>query len=338
MSRNISIAVLCLSAPALLGASAFVPVTHAGTSARQAPQFDPVSIKPCPADPPPSPAPGARPGFRSGGPPSSARISPGYARWECATLTQLVDQAYSDQEHPLLNTVDRPSAMSLQPKRVRGGPSWAGTDKFTIEAKASPDVTGNASRTLAILPAPMSLALRAVLEDRFQVKVHRATEDREIYVLTVGKGGINKEKMTTPVPGDCMTTAEYSSAVGAGQVFDKDHPATICGMALSTLDRGAIFSSSTIAQLAKYVSGLSSIDAFVLDRTGLDDKFNFTLKTDRSDTGELGLIHAVETFGLKLERTKAPAEYLVIDSAQKPRPDFATRAATSREPNTPTPR
>jgi uncharacterized protein (TIGR03435 family) len=46
---------------------------------------------------------------------------------------------------------------------VRGGPSWAYTDAFTIEAKGE-----------MIAAATLASLLRALLEDRFQLKVRRS--------------------------------------------------------------------------------------------------------------------------------------------------------------------
>src|SRR6478736_7488814 len=75
----------------------------AGASAGQT--FDVVSIKPC--DPSTPPTIGGSPG-RRGYPPWVPQTSPGYVVWTCATLAQLIDQAYVDKDHPLLNTTRSP--------------------------------------------------------------------------------------------------------------------------------------------------------------------------------------------------------------------------------------
>src|SRR5262249_14442260 len=154
-------------------------------------------------------------GFRGGSAPWHAQTSPGYVHWDCVTLADLVDQAWSDQDHPLLNETDRPRPQRFQPSRVKGGPPWAATETFTVEARAPLAVTRaglaeDASRNLARLPQAMAQALRAVLEDRFEVKVSRATEERPMYALRVAKSGLNKKNVTTPAAGDCLTLDEYS--------------------------------------------------------------------------------------------------------------------------------
>jgi uncharacterized protein (TIGR03435 family) len=67
------------------------------------------------------------------------------------------------------------------------------------------------------------------------------------------------------------------------------------------------------------------MDFFVLDQTGVDGTFNFSLEPEPGSAdnveGDGRMIRAVERLGLKIERTKGPAEYLVIESVQKPRPD-----------------
>jgi uncharacterized protein (TIGR03435 family) len=297
-----------------------------------APRFDVVSIKPCDpkapftrrGDPPPR-------GFRAGGAPYQAYVSPGSAYWDCVTLAQLVDQAYVDQEHPLLNIVDQPrqNAMVNQPRRVRGGPAWVEVDKFAIEAKASPDVTGpglagGSGKYLPKLPEGLSLALRAVLEDRFRAKVHRATEQQDMYALTIAPSGLNKKTVTVPVPGDCLTIAEYSAAVSAGQ-----SPDAICGRAFSSMERGMEYSSFTLQQLAHDLS--MQLDHFVLDRTGVETKFNFAIKAESAPEGDgARYARALAALGLKLEPTKGPAEYLVIDSVERPKPNGPEAAPLAR--------
>jgi bla regulator protein BlaR1 len=304
-----------------------LPATE-GTSAGQAgSRFDVVSIKPCPKDAPPPAASSG--GLRRGGAPWHATVSPGYAFWSCVTLSQLVDQAFADQDRPLLNIVANPRQDLLnQPKRVRGGPSWVETEKFTIEAKAPPEVTsgglaGNSSRVMPTLPAPMGAALRAVLEDRFKVQVRRATEQQSMFALTIASGGLNKSQISEPIPGDCMTPAEYSAAAATGDVPTRDQ-LKICGRYYSSAKEGLRFSSFTLQQLARELSTM--MDHYVLDKTGVESKFNFTIKTEVAG-GSMGdslrFSRALEGLGLKLEPTKGPAEYLVIARAERPAPDFS---------------
>jgi uncharacterized protein (TIGR03435 family) len=292
-------------------------------------KFDVVSIKPCPKDPP-APGPGAPAGLRRGGAPWHPSVSPGYAFWSCVTLAQLVDQAYADQDHPLLNIIANPRQDLLnQPKRVRGGSSWVETEKFTIEVKAPVEVTtsglgASSSRVLPTLPATMAQALRAVLEDRFKVQVHRATEQQDMFALTLAKGGLNRASLVAPTPGDCLTPEQYAAAAAAGEV-SRTGDWIICGRYRSSMSDGLKFSSFTLHQFAEVLSTM--MDHYVLDRTGVDSNFNFTIKPEApvSSMGEsLRFSRALEGLGLELEPTKGPAEYLVIDRAERPTPNLPT--------------
>jgi uncharacterized protein (TIGR03435 family) len=140
-----------------------------------------------------------------------------------------------------------------------------------------------------------------------------------MYALTIAKGGLNKAKMTAPIPGDCMPIAEYSAAVAAGKVSPSKLP-RICGRMFSSLDNGMEFSSFTLQQLAKFMS--TDMEHFVLDHTGVEATFNFVLKPERGPGGlSLDFSRTLAELGLKLEPTKGPAEYLVIDRAERPAPD-----------------
>ena len=65
----------------------------------------------------------------------------------------------------------------------------------------------------------------------------------------------------------------------------------------------------------------------VVDRTGLAGGFDFDLQFDGAATGPgvdstSALITALqEQLGLKLESTRAPVEFVVVDSVQAPTPD-----------------
>ena len=65
--------------------------------------------------------------------------------------------------------------------QIAGGPVWRDTDPFEIVAKAP----GNAAPS----PEDRRLMLRALLEDRFKLKVHRELREAPVYALVVAKNG-----------------------------------------------------------------------------------------------------------------------------------------------------
>jgi uncharacterized protein (TIGR03435 family) len=210
---------------------------------------------------------------------------------------------------PLLNTVGGLFAGLAAP--VRGGPSWAYTDALTIEAKGE-----------TIAAATLAPMLRALLEDRFGLKVRRVTEQQDVYVMTVATGGLNTQMLQTPTPGDCLTSDQFRDAMAANPRPDPRTLPPVCGKN-SFLDRHeVVYRGQTLQQLALELP-FWNLGYFVSDQTGVESRFNFTIKTPDDpifppvDPG--WVIRELKQMGLKLTRTKAPAEHLQIDHAEKPR-------------------
>jgi len=330
------VAVLVLSAPMLAGMAGGAQQTGQ-TGAR----FEVVSVKPCDTDDPKPVIGAARPGFRNAAAPWSAMVTPGHVYWSCATLAQLVPQAYTDTERPLLNmstTLRREDGD--QPTYVRGGPSWATSDRFTIEVKAplsmtDPILGNNPSRAIFTNPPPaLSQALRAVLEDRFRLKVDRASEQRDMYAMTIAPGGLKTDKITTPTPGDCQTVEQYAAAAAsAPQRSVEERMAAgnprICGRAYTGQAGSGFYteySSVTLGQLASMLS--SQLDYVVVDRTNTPGPYNFTFgQSSTPGTRDQHYAGQLAGIGLKLDLVKGPAEYLVIKSVERLRPNQPADAA-----------
>jgi uncharacterized protein (TIGR03435 family) len=325
------VAMLMLSAPMLAGMFG----ERQGTGQADA-RFEVVSVKPCATNDPKPVIGAARPGFRSSASPWAAMVTPGHVYWSCATLAQLIPQAYTDTDLPLLNmstTLRREDGD--QPTYVRGGPSWVTSERFTIEARAPLSLTDpilgkNPSRAVFVNPPPaLSQALRAVLEDRFRLKVDRATEQRDMYAMTVAPGGLKTDKITTAKPGDCQTTEQYAAAAAsAPQRSVEERLAAgnprICGRAYSGRSDTGFYTEYTSVTLAQLASMLTSqLDYVVVDRTNTPGPFNFTFGQSSSPGGTRDEHYAgrLAEIGLKLQLVKGPAEYLVIKSVERLRPD-----------------
>jgi uncharacterized protein (TIGR03435 family) len=287
-------------------------------------------------------------------------ISPGYAYWGCVSLAELIDQAWGGGSFPansLLNTIRvPPNARPDAPKRVRGGPSWVEDERFSIEVKLSGDRTNltGAAHHYMVLNA-MAPALRAMIEDRFQLKLRKATEQQPMYAMTVAKGGL---RITQTAPQNCW---QRPVGLGRGEVATpppgfEGTPA--CGYNMHGVvnngNRVWDVSDTNLSDFAKWLS--SRMDRYVLDQTRVEGRFSFkieyapddSLPGDQQDAAASverwarlragqGLpaeaprepVHpngptifkALEVLGLKLEPTKGPAEYLLIESVQRPKPN-----------------
>lgn len=194
---------------------------------------------------------------------------------------------------------------------VIGGPAWLDFDPFDIEAKAE----GSPSA------ANLKIMTRALLEDRFKLKVHHEQREAPVYALTTGPAGETGRQLRVHVEGDCATDRRLVTPT-----------LPICGFGLPVIGerevvlRGRDVTMSQIARNLKAFAGRP-----VLDRTGVSGRFSFELTVAReAPTGVGGgsiapgvsatlLGDALrEQLGLTLESARAPVDVVVIDSVQRP--------------------
>src|SRR5580698_7676144 len=80
---------------------------------------------------------------------------------------------------------------NAEPSPINGGPLWLHSASYDIKAKAE----GNPS--VEMMLGPM---MQRLLEDRFQLKIHRQTSEGPVYFLTVARGG---PKLPSFIEGRC---------------------------------------------------------------------------------------------------------------------------------------
>ena len=86
------------------------------------------------------------------------------------------------------------NAYTVQSFQIVGGPGWIDSERYALEAKAD----GNASRS------EIFLMLQSLLEDRFQLKIHRETRELPVYTLVPARSGL---KLPSPKEGSCVESA-----------------------------------------------------------------------------------------------------------------------------------
>src|ERR1700679_89065 len=172
------------------------------------------------------------------------------------------------------------------------GPAWLPTERYDIVATANGAASDDA----------MKLMLRKLLNDRFQMTVHREKKELPVYALVVGKNG-TKLMHESENPGKSRTQMSGGSVV---------------------------FTSITIAELVDYMSHMRSaeMDRPVVDNTGLKGKYDFTVTLfptqeemmaalNKGDFGSSIFTLIQEQLGLKLEPQKLPLDMVVVDKAEK---------------------
>jgi uncharacterized protein (TIGR03435 family) len=204
------------------------------------------------------------------------------------------------------------SAYNLPPFQISGGPDWTRSEFFEIDAKAE----GNPGKDA------MMVMLQSLLEDRFQMKIHRETKEGPIYNLVVAKGGL---KLPSPKQATCEgadPTAPLVVQCGKIRIMRL----VSAGRVLDGLEGGPV-------NMAEMVRALTTVMGRpVIDKTGFTGAFDIRL-TYTSDQATSGLPPAAESsdpdlptifialqekLGLKLESAKGPVEMLVIDRVERP--------------------
>lgn len=263
-----------------------------------------------------------KPNLGCGGPGrgSGGRPSPGRITLECAQLRDLIVTAYGIYAN---GSSANPRGFRMQ---VLGGPGWIDSDRYDLVAKAE----GNPPA--AQLYGPM---LRALLEERFRLEVHRETKEVPVYLLTVAKGGVR------------LQSAKEGSCVSADMNHPLPHPAPgqprprDCGSQVTGADGTFDMYGATMESLSTQLA--IRLDRDVIDRTGMAGMFDIHLVVSRADlvpralaggeveqadsstlavasdsTGPSIFTALQQQLGLKLESGKGPVEFLVIDHVEKP--------------------
>jgi len=207
--------------------------------------------------------------------------------------------------------------------------------------------------------------LRALLEDRFKLVVHRETKDRPVLTLVVKKGGPKLKPSTmdlatmanTPPPPHGI---RINSPEGPINIVTNTAPLNIAIVESSRMDMAGLADL-----LTRLLHGGNRDDIVqpggayindsdwrpVVDQTGLTGAYEVTIKSSlnwatvmlrvesaihvntsrpfandsgvrnsngpMSDDPDATLVFSLEDLGLKLEKSKAPVEQLVVDQVEK---------------------
>jgi uncharacterized protein (TIGR03435 family) len=193
-------------------------------------------------------------------------------------------------------------AYNLRPFQVTGGPKWMDDSTYDIVAKLDHAFMPEGA-TGKLLSEATTLALQALLADRFQLKIHHETKEMPAFVLTAIK------------PRFRLAPVEKA-----------DH----CGTRSNGDTRGGVKFTGTCLSMADFAAfAADRLDRPVSDQTHVDGLYTFSLewsrdglRTDASGganpDGLPAFFTAIEQIGLKLESRKAPVDILVVDSAERP--------------------
>lgn len=182
----------------------------------------------------------------------------------------------------------------LQEYQVLGGPRWIDAERFDVLAKANGTPSVDAKWAM----------MRALLAERFGLKAH--TESRIVLVYRLvrerkdGRLGPQLRRSPSPcVPGQVMPCAVLGIS-RSGELSARTDPMD------DFVRRGLMF----------------LLGVPVIDETRLEGQFDIDLKwspDDRSNDDRPSIFTALrEQLGLRLEPSKGPVEFLVIDRVEHP--------------------
>lgn len=231
------------------------------------------------------------------------------------------------------------NAYGVLDSQIVSGPKLAtaeyfSAEKFDIVATVAEDATRE----------QRSEMMRNMLADRFRLVTHTEMRDMPVYTLvrlSADGLGPNLKLAEDPQCSSATALAEREAARGGGPggapAQGGRGRAPNCG-ALQFGPGQYAARSAPIGQLVASLSNqtpLTGIDRLVLDRTGLSDRYDFSLRwrvnappagalppgvaPPASDPNLPDLFTALqEQLGLKLEPQRAPIEVLIIDGAEMP--------------------
>jgi uncharacterized protein (TIGR03435 family) len=197
-------------------------------------------------------------------------------------------------------------AYNVQMKQVLGAPSWVDEDRYDVDARQDQDGLANDKQLRSMA--------RKLIEDRFQLKVHRDKRELPAFVLSVGKDGqkLTPTEVKGPLPG-----MGFRPAPG--------------GLKLQ-------INNGTLDDLTDFLQS-AVLDRPVVNQTGIPGRFDIGVtfmpddsqfkghppklpaETDTTDTAP-NLFEAVQQqLGLKLAAEKAAVDVIIIDHVEKPSPN-----------------
>lgn len=203
-------------------------------------------------------------------------------------------------------------AFNLRDFQISGGPGWIGSDRYDIDAKGP---EGMPERMPMDLLRPM---LKAMIEDRFQMKYHMELKEMPVYVLTQVQGG-HKMKVVealAPTPGQGPGgRVPQRISIGRGQLTGASVPIAMLVQQLShQLGRTVIDKSG--------LPGLYEIELQWTPEPGVGGPGGPPPSADHiagaDNSGPTIFTALQEKLGLRLDSQKGPVPIVVIDSVSKP--------------------
>jgi len=185
-------------------------------------------------------------------------------------------------------------AYGVRDFQISGAPGWFATERYDINAKAPGPVSEDELKAM----------MQTLLAERFRLMLRIEKKELPVYALSVAKNGPNLHPATGVTPATMLPT-------GGGLVFQN-------------------------VSMADFADRLATrplrVDRPVVDKTGLNGEWDFTLKfaenaaelksslegMEKGDPGGPSLFTVIqEQLGLRLEPARSSVDALVVERAEK---------------------
>jgi uncharacterized protein (TIGR03435 family) len=289
-------ALVTFSTPVVVGALNPPPQTRAVATPSSLPAFEEVSVRPNTT---------AGRGGRGG------QFQPARMAAQNVTLKTLIKIAWAKPG------ATPQAALNLLDQEIDGGPEWLDVDKFDVVA-----TTPASSQPTP--PDRMRQMLQRMLADRFKLAAHWETRELPVYALV-------RVRPDGPLAAGLIPRSDEECAKAKPLVPGEIPPDGLppCGALMfapgQLTARGIPL--EWLAQTLTTTPLVTGIDRPVLERTGLEGSYGFSVKfspanapTPNPERADL-FTALQEQLGLKLESIRAPIDVLVIDRAEKPEPN-----------------
>jgi uncharacterized protein (TIGR03435 family) len=193
--------------------------------------------------------------------------------------------------------------------QIESAPSWAGTARYDILAKGG----GNSSRAVTMAK------LKALLENRFDLKVHWQVRETPVFFLKTLPGG---PKVPAFKEGDCVVRTGLDQPLARSPGSEKSS-CKVVRQGVDGPNRTLDIVGATPEILARVFSVI--LNRIVIDQMGLKESMGaFHLEyapedpTSTNATAPSILTAVQEQAGLKLQPGIGPVKYLIVDHIEKP--------------------
>ena len=227
-------------------------------------------------------------------------------------LRSLIIQAYKLQDYELVNL-----------------PSWTADERFDIAAKSANAQASGEERLVM---------LRALLADRFKLKMHGETREMAMYWLVIARDDKRLGPNLSPSDVDCVARSRSPQTTPAAPPRPSEPPPLPeCGISLGMTPAVSVLRGGSVAfpDIVRLIA--TNLGRPVVNRTELTGAFNIEMRFHSQSPGLPGmpvpppgrgsaapddsvpsLTTAVqEQLGLKLESGRGPVPVQVVDSVER---------------------